>query len=421
MKVYAGTDPLTGKRLYLRESTTDEREAEKLLTRLQAQVDAQKATKTRGTFGAALDQWFPLHDVEDSTKESYELYIRRYIRPTIGDEPIGKVTALVLESLYAQLRRCRACCDGKPRVDHRVEGPHECHEVKHKRRPGRPPVAGYPPHDCAQTGCKVIECPPHVCKPLEDTSILKIHFIISSVFAAAIRWGWVDTNPAEVAKKPKQPNPQPEPPTSEQAARIVEQAWTLGEMWGTLVWLVMVTGMRRGELVALRWQNVELDAGFLNIRRRYVRANGKLEERPATKNHQIRRIALDPATIELLRQHRATYEDQMRQLGAGARDDAFVFSYEPTCDRPCDPDGLTHKYAAMCASVGIDSHLHALRHYAATELLTSGVDVRTVAGRLGHAGGGATTLRVYAAWKEEADRHAAAILGGRMKRPDLMR
>ena len=66
---------------------------------------------------------------------------------------------------------------------------------------------------------------------------------------------------------------------------------------------------------------------------------------------------------------------------------------------------------------GIDSHLHALRHYSATELLTAGVDLRTVAGRLGHGGGGATTLRVYAAWVGEADRRASEILGSRMKRP----
>jgi integrase len=72
----------------------------------------------------------------------------------------------------------------------------------------------------------------------------------------------------------------------------------------------------------------------------------------------------------------------------------------------------------MCTKLGIDSHLHALRHYSATELLTAGVDLRTVAGRLGHGGGGATTLRVYAAWVSSADRQAAEILGGRMKRPD---
>jgi integrase len=71
----------------------------------------------------------------------------------------------------------------------------------------------------------------------------------------------------------------------------------------------------------------------------------------------------------------------------------------------------------MCRQLGIASHLHALRHYSATELLTAGVDLRTVAGRLGHGGGGATTLRVYAAWVSESDRRAAEILGSRVSRP----
>ena len=71
----------------------------------------------------------------------------------------------------------------------------------------------------------------------------------------------------------------------------------------------------------------------------------------------------------------------------------------------------------MCRQLGIDSHLHALRHYSATELLSAGVDLRTVAGRLGHGGGGATTLRVYAAWVSESDQRAAEILGSRVQRP----
>ena len=78
---------------------------------------------------------------------------------------------------------------------------------------------------------------------------------------------------------------------------------------------------------------------------------------------------------------------------------------------------MTHRYARMCAELGIDSHLHALRHYSATELLTAGVDLRTVAGRLGHGGGGATTLRVYAAWVGESDQRAAQLLADRLRRP----
>jgi integrase len=107
----------------------------------------------------------------------------------------------------------------------------------------------------------------------------------------------------------------------------------------------------------------------------------------------------------------------MVALGEPASREAYVFSYAPMRDRPYSPSGVTHKYSKMCAGLGIDSHLHALRHYSATELLAAGVDVRTVAGRLGHAGGGTTTLRVYAAWVSESDRKAADILGGRMRRP----
>lgn len=75
---------------------------------------------------------------------------------------------------------------------------------------------------------------------------------------------------------------------------------------------------------------------------------------------------------------------------------------------------MTQRYKDMATRLDIDTHLHALRHYSATELLTAGIDLRTVAGRLGHGGGGATTLRVYAAWVAASDRKAAEILGSRM-------
>jgi len=68
----------------------------------------------------------------------------------------------------------------------------------------------------------------------------------------------------------------------------------------------------------------------------------------------------------------------------------------------------------MAERLGIVTHLHSLRHYSATELLSAGVDLRTVAGRLGHGGGGATTLRVYAAWVAASDRKAAELLGARL-------
>ena len=74
-----------------------------------------------------------------------------------------------------------------------------------------------------------------------------------------------------------------------------------------------------------------------------------------------------------------------------------MFSAAPDSQLPLNPDTATQRYRRMATRLGINTTLKNLRHYTATELISGGVDVRTVAGRLGHGGGGATTLRVYAA------------------------
>ena len=392
--MFAGHAPLSKRRMYLRETVATEPAAKKALTRLVAQVDAQKHPKTHASFRVAMGTWLRTHDVEETTRASYEQYARVYLYPAFGDEPVSGVTTQVLEEFYAELRRCSARCSGRPFVEHRTAEPHECRVVKHKRPPGRPPAGGYPAHDCAEKGCTVMECRPHVCVPLSPATIRRIHFAIRGVLGAAVRWGWVTDNPAVIARRPRVPTPQPDPPTVAQAARIIDAAWAQDDDWGTLVWLVMVTGMRRAELLALHWSDIDLDAAVLTVRRHYVGLNRRSIEKD-TKTHQMRRLALDPATVEVLTEHHDRYVEKCRQAAVPALDVAYLFSYRPLNDRPCDPSGVTHRYARLCAGLGIDSHLHALRHYSATELLSAGIDLRTVAGRLGHGGGGATTLRVY--------------------------
>jgi integrase len=405
--VYAGVDPLTGKENYLYESSLDRREAERICTQLVAKVEAQRSTATRETLSYALDAWLEVHEGEVTTIDGYRGYIERTIKPALGDEPISKLSARTLEQFYAQLRRCRVRCNGKLKVDHRVEGDHECRLVRHARVRA---------HDCEKARCGVVECKPHVCKPLSPATVNQIHAIIRATLAAAVRWDWIPSNPASVAKKPRLNPPQPKPPTAQQAAQIVNAAWAEDAAWGTLVWLAMMTGARRGELLALRWNDVHWTTATLEIRRSYTARAGRAIEKD-TKTHQMRRLALDERTVGVLRAHRARYDDRMGELRSAAGEDAFVFSYEPDWSRPCHPDGVSHRYVKMCAELGIDTHLHALRHYSATELISSGVDVRTVAGRLGHGGGGVTTLRVYAAWVGESDRRAAELLAGRFQLP----
>jgi integrase len=205
-------------------------------------------------------------------------------------------------------------------------------------------------------------------------------------------------------------------PSPEDAARIVAAAWAEDVEWGLLVWLLLVTGARRGEILALRWENLDLGMGVLSIRHSVDAQRGTPTIKD-TKTHQSRRVSLDAATVALLIEHREHVVERCTEIGAAFSEQLFVFSYQPDHARPCNPSGVTHRYARMVGKLGISTHLHAIRHYSATELLTSGVDLRTVAGRLGHSSGGATTLRVYAAWVSRADQAASELLAGRLPAP----
>lgn len=392
VRVYSGIDPVTGKEIYLSETirgtdTAARRRAEKALTKLQAQVDQQRAPSTSVSFSYAIDEWLRSADIEPTTRHGYVGYIERTIRPALGDVSVSKLNARMLETLYGELRRCRIRCSGKPFVEHKAEGEHDCEKTK---------------------------CTPHECKPMASSTVRQIHAIISGVLNAAVRWDWIASNPAKVAQRPRQPAPQPNPPSPEQAARLVEKAFQLDEAWGTLVWLVMTTGMRRGEVCALRWSRIDLDEGIVEVRSSYTTLKGVGREKD-TKTHQMRRIALDTETTVLLREHKRRCQELFAELGAKWDENSYVFvGMRGDITKPYPPDAVSNRYKKMAIRLGIGTHIHALRHYSATELLTAGIDLRTVAGRLGHGGGGATTLRVYAAWVAAADRKAAEILGSRM-------
>jgi hypothetical protein len=180
-----------------------------------------------------------------------------------------------------------------------------------------------------------------------------------------------------------------------------------------LVWLAMTTGARRGELCALRWKDIDFATAVIDISASIGQLGTRVWEKD-TKTHQRRRIVFDPQTLALLR----AYMHQRAQHCAMAEipldDDAFVFSPDIDGRTPIKPDTVTQRYRRMCKRLGWDMHIHQLRHFSATELIAAGVDIRTVAGRLGHGGGGTTTLRVYSAWVAEADQRAVESLTSRM-------
>jgi integrase len=385
VRVYVGTDSVTGERVDLTGTAATEREAEKLLTRFLAEKDARRAARSRITLGEACDRWLANLDVEVKTKHEYAGYVRRTLRPALGTVPLARLDALAIESLYAQLRRCRRLCrPGDQSVDHRTDRDHLCDT----------------------------RCAPHRCRPLAPATIRTLHAILSGTLSMAVRYGWITVNPMDQVVKPRAHRPQPCPPTSAEAARLVAAAFDQDDEWGALVWLVMVTGMRRSELAALRWRNVDLERAVVELRAGYVVVGG-VGVHKDTKTHQMRRITLDAETVALLVEHHARCAAILAHGGAELTGDHFVFSADPARTKPRNPDAISNRYRRMAEHLGIDTHIHALRHYSATELLSSGVDLRTVAGRLGH-GDGSTTLRVYAAWVSAADERAAAVMASKM-------
>ena len=391
VKVYAGKDPLTGRRLDLTETIpvgpTAARDAQKALTRLLSQRDEQRNPKTRATVNQLMDRYLELVKIGDTTRPTYEGYIRRHIRPLLGDLRLAQLGGEVLDSFFAELRTCRVHCRGRKFVEHRTEGEHDCDT----------------------------RCGPHVCRPLTESSVRQIFGILNGACKRAVRWQWHGTNPMEQAEPPESARSDPRPATPAQAARIANEAWADVD-WGLLVWLAMVTGARRGELCALAWDRVDFTTGVLTIRSSIAQYGRRTWEKH-TKTHQQRRITLDDGTLALLMAYFQHCADRAKELGFELPEDARIFSLSPDGSTWLKPDSVGQRFVRMCKRLGWDMNIHQLRHYSATELIAAGVDVRTVAGRLGHGGGGSTTLRVYSAWVAEADQRAAGTLAGRM--PEL--
>jgi integrase len=267
------------------------------MNKLLAQVDEQHSAESGASLGKVITEWRSVAELSDGTREMYRGYLTRNIAPVLGDIPIKKLTARTLEKLYAELRRCRIRCDGKPFIEHTASGPHDCQAKK---------------------------CAPHECDPLAASTVRQIHAVISGALSAAVRWEWLSANPANVAQRPKQTPPQPDPPSPAEAARLIDAAFALNDDWGTLVWLVMTTGIRRGEACALRWSDIDLDEGMLKIRRNYLKRNG-LSQLKDTKTHQMRRIALDTETTVLPIHHKARTHARCGELDIPFTDDLYVF------------------------------------------------------------------------------------------------
>jgi integrase len=238
--------------------------------------------------------------------------------------------------------------------------------------------------------------------------IERAHEVLAGAYSRAIRLRIVDASPLRGVWRPPRPETDITVPTTEQVRAIASAA--RNDVEDVFLRLAPTTGARAGELVALRWDAVDLDAATLAIVRSlaYTPRAG-VHERPTKTGRKGQRvISLDADTVTRLRSWRKAQAE--RAIAAGQPSPRWVLSYDAG-ETPWRPDCVTRVFGRARRTARIEGvRLHDLRHYMATQMLVAGVALAIVSQRLGHASV-ATTARIYAHWITGADREAAEALG----------
>ena len=299
--------------------------------------------------------------VRPSTWASYRHNLENHVFPRLGRVPLSRLTGTQLSGLYADL----------------LEG-------------GRTRGKG----------------------GLSPRTVRYVHAIIRKALADAFRQGLVQRNVAEEAR----------PPSARATKASAMRTWTAPELRRFLefargdplypAWLLLATtGMRRGELLALRWRDIDLAAGTVAVRRSILAVGYRIVY-STTKSGRTRSVALDRGTVEVLRQHRKRQLERRMLLGPAYQDDDLVFTEDD--GSVIHPDRFTRRFTRLVKAASLPViRLHDLRHTHATLALAAGVHPKVVSERLGHSTV-SLTLDVYShaipALQSEAAARIAALL-----------
>jgi integrase len=217
---------------------------------------------------------------------------------------------------------------------------------------------------------------------LKPKTINSVHGLLHKALDNAVKWGYMARNVCDSVSPPRLVKTEIQPLTMEQAHKLLEAV--RGHRLETLLTLALTTGMRRGELLALRWSDVDLEQGSIHVRRTvdHIPKYGYVETEPKTKNAQ-RLIMLPAFVVDTLKQHRMEQQEQRLKAGDNWQDLNLVFT--GLHGNYLNPRYLPKMFSKVLMEAGLPHiRFHDLRHSAATILLSMGVQLKVVQEILGH-------------------------------------
>jgi integrase len=249
---------------------------------------------------------------------------------------------------------------------------------------------------------------------LSARSVLRYHQVLHAALHQAVRWQLLVANPCDAIDPPRAPRRELRATSAGDVNRLLEAADAEGI--GSLARAAVLTGMRRGELLGLRWSDVDLEAGQVAVQQTAQRITGQgvVFRQPKTRLSR-RAIALSPATVQLLRRHRRDQLEARLAAGSAYQDLGLVFG--GPLGGPLDAGHLTRAWNRAVERAGVGPvRWHDLRHAHATLLLQQGIHPKIVSERLGHASI-AITLDTYSHVLPGLQASAAVALDAVLEEP----
>lgn len=242
---------------------------------------------------------------------------------------------------------------------------------------------------------------------LSASTVKRYFTVLKAIFAKAYKLDLIDRNPTDTAKldMPIVEETEIQIFTAEEAGKMLACLSSEPIMFQVLIHMAIVTGMRRGELVAIKWNSIDLKNKIISVKRSNYKLSGQEIQTKTTKTKKsIREIAIPEYLVELLRRHHSEQMQNAFRLGDKWVGAGWVFTQWN--GEPMNPQTPTRQFAKFLEKNNIPHRkFHALRHTSATLLLSSGTNIKNVAARLGHTQLSTTNRYVHAL--RDADERAA--------------